>query len=405
MASWTAGRFGPVAGWWRSQDSAVRDGGLAVVLAAAAFVPGLSSVGAQFGDLPLRPASVFAALLVLGQTLPLAVRVRWPAPSLAVVGICFAVHESLGYPPTFGSLGLYLALYSAGAWQDRYRRLLAAAATAGYVVFSVVLHLLGSPQRLADYAIFYLALAAFWVVGAFVRRHRAEEAERRELKAREAASAERSRIARELHDVVTHHVTAMVVQADAGQYLAASPDRVAQSMTAISGTGRRALAELRYLLAVLEATGEPAPAGRTPALGTLRDLVEQTRLGGQPVEFIEEGESLTLAVGAELAVYRVVQEALTNAIKHASGRRTVVRVGHQPGLVDIEVTTTGATPAGALETEPASPAIPGGLQPAAGRGLAGLHERVNMLGGEFMAAAQPGGGFRVHARIPSRSGS
>jgi signal transduction histidine kinase len=405
MGSWTAGRFGSAAGWWRSQDTAVRDGALAVILAAAAFVPGLSSVGAQFGDLPLRSADVFAALLVLGQTLPLAVRTRWPAPSLAVVGICFAVHESLGYPPTFGSLGLYLALYSAGAWQDRFRRLLAAAATAGYVVFSVVLHLLGSPQRLVDYAIFYLALAAFWVVGAFVRRHRAEEAERRELKAREAASVERSRIARELHDVVTHHVTAMVVQADAGQFLTAWPDRVAQSMTAISGTGRRALAELRYLLGVLEATGEPVPAGRTPALGTLRDLVEQTRLGGQPVEFIEEGESLPLAVGAELAVYRVVQEALTNAIKHAAGRRTVVRVGHEPGLVDIEVTTTGETPTSAGETEPASPATPGGLQPAAGRGLAGLHERVRMVGGEMMAAPQPGGGFRVHARIPARSGS
>jgi signal transduction histidine kinase len=109
-------------------------------------------------------------------------------------------------------------------------------------------------------------------------------------------------------------------------------------------------------------------------------------------------------VGAELAVYRVVQEALTNAIKHAAGRRTVVRVGHEPGLVDIEVTTTGAILAGTGETEPASPAAPGGLQPAAGRGLAGLHERVGMLGGEFMAAPQPGGGFRVHARIPSRSG-
>jgi signal transduction histidine kinase len=405
MGSWTAGRFGSLAGRWRSQDTAVRDGALAVILAAAAFVPGLSSVGAQFGDLPLRPADVLAALLVLGQTLPLAVRTRWPAPSLAAVGTCFAVHESLGYPPTFGSLGLYLALYSAGAWQDRLRRLLATAATAGYVIFSVVLHLLGSPQRLADYAIFYLALAAFWVIGAFVRRHRAEEAERRESKAREAASAERSRIARELHDVVTHHVTAMVVQADAGQFLTAWPDRVAQNMTAISGTGRRALAELRYLLAVLEATGEPLPAGRSPALGTLRDLVEQTRIGGQPVEFIEEGASLPLAVGAELAVYRVVQEALTNAIKHAAGRRTVVRVDHEPGLVDIEVTTTGAILAGTGETEPASPAAPGGLQPAAGRGLAGLHERVGMLGGEFMAAPQPGGGFRVHARIPSRSGS
>ena len=392
MAPQTAGRL---AGWWRSRSTTARDGALAAVLAAAAFVPALSSVAAQFGDLPRRPADLLAVLLVLGQTLPLAVRTRWPAVCLAVVGISFAVFESLGYPPSFGNLGLYLALYSAGAWQHRFRRAVPAAASVAYVVFSVVLHVLGSPERLVDYVEFYLALAAFWVAGAFVRRHRAEEAERRELKAREAAAGERSRIARELHDVVTHHVTAMVVQADAALFLAASPDRVAESMTAISGTGRRALAELRYLLGVLEATGESAPAGRAPALGTLRDLVEQTRLIGQPVEFVEEGEPPELAVGAELAVYRVVQEALTNAVKHAAGRRTIVRVGHSPGLVDIDVTTTGG---GAGVTVPAP-------LPSGGRGLGGLHERVSMLGGELVAAAQPDGGFRVHARIPARNGS
>jgi signal transduction histidine kinase len=392
MASWAAGRLAPVAGWWRSRGTAVRDGGLAAVFAAAAFVPALSSVAAQFGDLPRRPADAFAAVLVLGQTLPLAARTRWPGGCLAVAGTSFAVYESLGYRPTFGSLGLYLALYSAGAWQDRFRHAVPAAGTAAYVVFSVILRMLGSPARLADYAVFYLALAAFWVAGAFVRRRRAEEAERRELKAGAAAAAERSRIARELHDVVTHHVTAMVVQADAAQFLTASPDRVAENMTAISGTGRRALAELRYLLGMLEATGEAATAGRAPALCTVRDLVEQTRLGGQPVEFIEEGEPPPLAVGAELAIYRVVQEALTNAVKHAAGRRTVVRVGHGPGLVDVDVTTAG-------------PAAPAAIQPPGGRGLSGLHERVSLLGGELVAAAQPGGGFRVHARIPARSGS
>jgi len=262
MASWAAGRLAPVAGWWRSRGTAVRDRGLAAVFAAAAFVPALSSVAAQFGDLPRRPADAFAAVLVLGQTLPLAARTRWPGGCLAVAGTSFAVYESLGYRPTFGSLGLYLALYSAGAWQDRFRHAVPAAGTAAYVVFSVILRMLGSPARLADYAVFYLALAAFWVAGAFVRRRRAEEAERRELKAGAAAAAERSRIARELHDVVTHHVTAMVVQADAAQFLTASPDRVAENMTAISGTGRRALAELRYLLGLLEATGEAATAGR-----------------------------------------------------------------------------------------------------------------------------------------------
>jgi signal transduction histidine kinase len=391
----------PAAHWWEARATAARDGGLAAVLAAAAFVPALSGLSAQFGGLPGRHADPFAALLVLGQTLPLAGRSRWPAACLAVVGVSFAVHESLGYPPSFGSLGLYLALYSAGAWQDRFRRALAAVAVAAYVIFSAVLHALGSPQRLADYTVFALALATFWLVGAFVRRQRGHEDARRELEAREATAAERSRIARELHDVVTHHVTAMVVQADAAQFLTAAPDRTAESLTAISGTGRRALAELRYLLGVLEATGESAPAQRTPALGTLRDLVEQTRLGGQPVEFTEEGERTALAIGAELAVYRVVQEALTNAVRHAAGRRTVVRVDHHRDRVEVDVTTARA----------AELAAPGGTTPG-GRGLAGLHERVRMLGGELAAAAQPDGSFRVFARIPagaahdqSRSGS
>jgi signal transduction histidine kinase len=465
MVSRTADRLGPVADWWRSRPTAVRDGAVAVVLAAAGFIPALSGVSAQFGDLPRRPGDVFAVLLVLGETLPLATRTRRPVVSLTVAGASFAVHESLGYPPSFGSLGVYLALYSAGAWQEGLRRTLAAAATAAYVLFSVVLHVLGSPESLVDFVVFYLALTVFWTAGAFMRRRRAEEAERRRLAARDATATERSRIARELHDVVTHHVTAMVVQADAAQFLAVAPDRVTESLTAISGTGRRALTELRYLLGILEATGEHAPVGRTPALGTLRDLVEQTRMGGQPVEFVEEGVQPALVVGAELAVYRVVQEALTNAVKHAAGRPTVVRVGYRPDAVEIEVTTAGAavpagisaggpaansasvlapasTPVSALASAPAPAGISapasapdlalatagisapasaaisasasaptltssarGVLQPPGGRGLNGLRERVVMVGGELVAEAQVDGGFRVYARIPAGSGS
>jgi signal transduction histidine kinase len=395
----------PLAGWWRSRPQLIRDTALAAVLTAAGFVPALSGVSAQFGDLPRQSADALSAVLVAGQTLPLAVRTRWPAACLAVVGASFAVYESLAYPPTFGSLGLYLALYSAGARQDRLRRSLLAAGTAAYLAFAIAMSELGSPDRFVDYVIFYLALTACWVMGAFVRRRRADEAERRELRAREAVAAERARIARELHDVVTHHVTAMVVQADATQFLVTSPDRVTQSMTAIAGTGRRALTELRYLLGVLEATGEPTdkpePAARVPALGTCRDLVDQTRLGGQPVEFTEQGEPAALEVGAELAVYRVVQEGLTNAVKHAPGRPTVVRVGHGPGLVDIEVITAPPPASVAAATRAAQD----GSEPPAGRGLAGLRARLAMLDGELVATATPDGGFRLHARIPARSGS
>lgn len=355
---------------------ALRDHELALGLTALAFVPPLAVIGGQFGDLPTRPADALAALLVLGQTVPIAVRTRWPALCLAVAGLSFAVYESLGYPQTIAAAGLYVALYSAGSHQERHRIPLAIAATAAWIGFSVVLYELGSPEHIVDYTVFYLAMAACWVLGAFVRRRRQDETERRRLAELAAAAGERARIARELHDVVTHHVTAMVVQADAAQY----SGQPTEALTAISGSGRLALRELRHLLDVLEATGSP---------GSLAELVAQTRAGGQPVELIEDGDHAPLAAGSELAAYRVVQEALTNAVKYASGNRTVVRVGHTADRVDIEVTTDGAT---------THPEAQGG-----GRGLAGLRDRVAKVGGSLEAGPRGDGSFVVSARIPTGS--
>ncbi|MFD8160488.1 sensor histidine kinase [Streptomyces malaysiensis] len=383
-------RLRRVVRWWRSRGLVTRDRELALVLTALVFVPALSRISSTFGDLPARHGDAFAVLLSLGQTVPLVVRTRRPAVCLAVVGPSFAVHESLGYPPTFGSMGLYLALYGAGSQLSRHRHVVAALASAGYLAFAITLHTLDSPERLLDYLIFFLALAAFWLLGSYVRARRADEAERRRLAALAATAAERSRIARELHDVVTHHVTAMVVQADAAQFLTESPGRVTEGLTAISGTGRQALGELRHLLGVLEATGESAPTRRTPALGTIEELVARTRLGGQPVELIEQGERPPMAAGAELAAYRVVQESLTNAVKHAAGHATEVWVRYHRDGMDIDVTTDGPSRVAHAPD---------------GRGLNGLRERVGLVGGELEAGARPGGGFSVSARIPAGSGS
>ena len=282
--------------WWEERGTFLKDGLLALVLALLAFVPTLSNIGAQIGDLPERPESALSFGLILPQTLPRAARQRWPAGCLAVVAGAFAAYQALGFATTFGSLGLYLALYSAGAHQVRFRHGLAGVVSAGYAVLALVLDRLGSPQGIADYLAFYLTLAAFWLVGSTVRTRRAEQAQRRRLAAEVATAAERARIASELHDVVTHHVTAMVVQADAAQFLLTSaPDKAGEGLSAVSDTGRRALTELRYLLGVLEATGEsvsadPARAERAPTLGRLGDLVEQARRSGQPVEFSEQGE-------------------------------------------------------------------------------------------------------------------
>ncbi|WP_406841421.1 sensor histidine kinase [Streptomyces sp. AHU1] len=375
----------------------VKDGAFALVLTVLAFVPTLSQIGAQIGDLPEHPQSPLGIGLTLTQTLPLAVRTRRPALCLVAVGCAFAVHQALGGAATFGSVGLYAALYSVGAHQVSFRRALAAAASAGYAVLTVVLHRLGSPQRVPDYLAFFLVLAGIWLLGSSVRRRRAQEAERRRLDAEVAAAAERAHIARELHDVVTHHVTAMVVQSDAAQFLLTSaPERAADSLTAVSDTGRRALTELRHLLGVLEATGRPAsaPADRAPTLGKVGDLVEQARRSGQPVEFTERGERRVRSLEVELVAYRVVQEALTNAMKHAVGQRTQVLVRHGDEHIEIEVATEGSAPSSA--PVPAAREVGRG----GGRGLTGLRSRVRMLDGELVAGPLPDGRFRVRALIP-----
>ncbi|MER7762409.1 histidine kinase [Streptomyces sp. NPDC097619] len=388
--------------WWRQQKSVVQDAVLALTLTGLAFVPNLAHVGGQIGDLPQRPQNAPALVLVLAQTLPTAARRRRPAGTLAVVAIAFAAHQAAGLPTTFASLGLYLALYSAGAHEPRHRRDVVVVLSAGYAVLALTLHRLGSPQRLMDYLAFYLFLAAFWLVGRTVRKHRIQEADRRRLVAEVATATERARIARELHDVVTHHVTAMVIQADAAQFLLTSaPERAGESLTSVSDTGRRALTDLRHLLGVLEATGESARAqqttehDRSPTLGQMGDLVDQTRRSGQPITFTERGERPPQSAEVELAAYRVVQEALTNAVKYAAGHQTHVQLRYTEGHIEISVTTDGPPEAPA----PDQPRPGGG-----GRGLGGLHARVIMLDGHFGAGPRPEGGFEVRATIPFQTG-
>ncbi|MFG2622983.1 sensor histidine kinase [Streptomyces sp. NPDC048507] len=368
------------------------------------LIPALSHIGAQIGDLPPRPVGILGIGLVLAQALPLALRRRNPALCLILVACAFAAHQMLGFATTFTSLGLYLALFSAGAHQAAWRHRLAAGMSAGYVALALALKGIGSPQNAAAFATFCLFLAAFWIVGSTMRARRVQEAHRHRLAGELATAAERARIARELHDVVTHHVTAMVIQADAAQFvLTSAPDKAAEGLTAVSGTGRQALTELRYLLGVLEATGDgaadhPDEAQRAPSLGRVQDLVIQARRSGQPVDFDEQGIPRERSVDVELAAYRVVQEALTNALKHAPGSATAVTVEHAEE--HLEVTVTTAAPALAPATAPpaARPVpVPG---PAGGRGLAGLYARVQMVDGRLHAGTMSQGGFQVHAVIP-----
>jgi len=382
--------------WWRTRGVFTRDGVFATAFTILGFTPALAAQGVLLGQLPVHRAGSVAFLLNLGQCLPLALRRRSPAVALAVVACAFAAYQLLGYPPSFTSVGLLLALYAAGAWEATFRRELVVGATASYVVLAVALDGLGSRRRPVDYVVFYLCLAACWAAGAVVRSRRARAGERRRraarqhdrLAGRQAGAQERARIARELHEDVARRVSGIVVQADSAHYLLpGQPGLVDTGLTEIGTAGRRALSELRYLLGVLD-----VPVGDDPgtAAERLRDLVEQARLAGQPVDLIEKGEAGPLSAAIEFIVYRTVQEALDNAVKHAPGQLTLVQVGYGDG-VSVEVTTDG-------------PAVaPGSFVP--GRGLSSLRDRVRASGGRLEAGRRADGGFRVRARIPAGSGS
>jgi signal transduction histidine kinase len=390
----------------------VRDLPLALVLAVVSLVPALQRYGTQLGDLPDRPLDALAVAVVALESLPLAIRRRWPAGCLTLVSLGFAVDQLSGYHTT-AAVALLIALTSTAAHLERYRRLTASLASLAYGLLAVALHRHGSSEGVVGFATFYLVLVIAWGIGSWLRLSRAAEAQRRSHIAEATRIAERTRIARELHDVVTHHVTAMVVQAEAARYLTAAPQRLDQALAAITDTGRRAIGDLRHLLDLLNPDHGTPPAlspsalspselrsdlssselrsgppdQSTPVVGRLHDLVEQTRQAGQPVVFVEEGTPQQTVGSAEVAAYRVVQEALTNALKYAYGSRTAVRVHHGPHEITVEVGTDG--PGSSLPS-------PGG----GGRGLAGLRERVGALGGQFSAQRCEAGGFVVRARIP-----
>jgi signal transduction histidine kinase len=239
--------------------------------------------------------------------------------------------------------------------------------------------------------------STFWFAGRVVRsRSRltaelhevtVQAGEAREGEAARAVAEERRRIAREMHDVVAHSVSMMVVQAGgARRILDRDPARAVAAAELIERTGREALVEMRTLLGVLHA-GEHAERAPQPTLHELDALVERTRLAGVPVSLSVDGEKRELPAGLDLAAYRVVQEALTNVIKHGGGAPTEVHVHYRADAVEVRVADQGD---GAHNVRLSG----------SGQGLVGMRERVRMYGGELRAGRQRGGGFEVHVRLP-----
>jgi signal transduction histidine kinase len=201
--------------------------------------------------------------------------------------------------------------------------------------------------------------------------------------------AERARIARELHDVVAHHVSVMTVQAGAvRRLLTPDQERQREALLSVEETGRKALTEMRRLLGVLKENGgdQRAPLAPQPGMATLDTLLGQVREAGLPVEMRTEGRPVELPPGIDLSAYRIVQEALTNALKYAGPARAWVVVRYGDGDLELEIANDGGTDA--MEAD-------GG-----GRGLVGMRERVAVYGGELESGPRPGGGFAVRARLP-----
>jgi signal transduction histidine kinase len=351
-----------------------------------------------------------AAWLVLATTVPLVWRRRHPLAVSLVTGMATAAYGFAHYPDLAMpiAVGGVVGMYSVAAWGSRRAALLAGGVAV--VVVVVVMSLPRADADVVDAAFVSLGLAGAWVLGDRARVQRALAAELQERavrlereraeEARRAVATERARIARELHDVVAHHVSMMVVQAEAGPVVVErDPARAAGAFEAIAATGRQALVEMRRLLGVLrgdgDGDGDAAPSlAPQPGLAQVPSLVEQVGRAGLRVELVVEGPEAPLPAGVDLSAYRIVQEALTNAVKHGGPGRAEVLVRYGERELQLRIWDEGR-PAGGGGPPPED-----GAETAAGRGLLGMRERVGLFGGELRAGSGPNGGFTVAARLP-----
>ena len=393
-------------GWMRGHPLVVDS-----LLAIAVAVLGLSAVGMR--RVPLAVALIFVVAL----SAPVALRRRYPVGAFAAV-VAVGGLEVLALPRPFGSdFAVVIMLYTVAAYRPRRVSVVALAVclAGSLVAISVWLHVVASLWAFAGVAAVFAGPALLaWLLGDSMQwrrsyyrglEERAARLEReRDAQAQIAVAAERARIARELHDVVAHNVSVMVVQADGAAFaLEASPERARQALTAISRTGRQALAEMRDLLGVLRtADGTGAELAPQPGVEQLAGLLEQTRAAGVPVSFAIEGVPRPLPRGAALTAYRIVQESLTNARKHGGPAVTAgVTLRFCEDQLVIKVTDDGRREAARREEGAAGGSSGGSAKgDGQGHGLIGMRQRVDVYGGTVAAGPQPGGGWRVTATLP-----
>jgi signal transduction histidine kinase len=311
----------------------------------------------------------------------------------AVLGVVLVVSGVPLEEPIVDLLAFVVLGYSLSS----YARLSVSLAGSALLLTSGGIQTVVAHKGFSNFAFAFVFLAAMWLMGLTVRRRTARavqlELTTAELRrhnddeVRRATTAERLRIARELHDVVSHSLTVMVVQADAAeQVLARNPAGAAEPLRSVQRVGREALGEMARLLGILREGGEEVGLAPQPDIGELPRLVDQARRAGLDVDLDVNLDHSSLPAGMSLAVYRIVQEALTNTAKHAGPVPVRVSIGMDDAQVKIDVidSGTGGT----------------GREQGGGHGLVGMRERVAVYAGSLHAGHQPGGGFAVHARLP-----
>lgn len=367
----------------------------------AAFVVALAQAEVWLAGSTDAPRPVLAAAAVA--MLSLAWRRRAPLMSTIIaIGTVIAVAAFWRLDGAWWALAVMLAVYSVAAHGERRDALLGAA-------LALVAHALGGLQEGTDGVGEFLGNFSFpavvlvgapWVAGRALRSRRlhadvledrAEAVQREsEERARAAVAEERLRIARELHDVVGHSLGVIVVQAGAERAtLPPGRETTRETLVTIEQTGREALGEMRRLLDLMRRDDEQVALAPQPSLARLDTLVDKVRAAGLPIELRVHGEPVPLPPGVDLSAYRIVQEALTNALKHAGPARARVTVRYAQDSLELEVIDDG----------------PGATQTGdrAGHGLAGMGERVALHGGTLRTATQPGGGYAVSVRLPFES--
>jgi len=388
----------------------ITDGAIAIFLSALALV--LLWYYWEFSQ-PVHPALAVAFTLAI--ILPLTLRRRFPLVILLVITVLLNVYRLLDIPEgTATAYALLLALFGAGAYgSQRWRTwargitVVSVAVCLTYLLFirfptDTSLFSYEENQVLGWIATILLNLFLFgaaWWGGDIFRKLRERERElkaqtvqleiERDENARRAILDERVRIARELHDVVAHHVSVMGVQAGAARrILSKQPDKVHEALSLIESSSRQAVAEMHRLLGFLrqgKQTDEPTPQ---PSLKQLKLLISEIQDAGLPVVVNIEGNERDLPPSTDLSAYRIIQESLTNVLKHAGASKATVTVHYGDGAIELKITDNGK---GAAPVE---------LQKPKGRGLIGVQERVKLYSGEFKAGNIPDGGFSVMVKLP-----